>query len=97
MVQLVSFLTLNVGGSSSLAGLSMTISLLKFYVILLQEVKSTQDQVDSSINRFGYSCLVNVDSDDSNKPGTALIWKNVFPVIGDPVRRHQGGGLERDS
>ena len=60
----------------------MTISLLKFDVILLQEVKSTQDQVDSLINRFGYSCLVNVNSEDSNKPGTALIWKNFLPVIG---------------
>ena len=76
MDQLVNFLSLNVGSITSLAGLSMTLSLMKFDVILLQEVKASQCQVDSLVNRAGYTSLVNVDCDDGNKPGTAIIWKN---------------------
>ena len=60
----------------------MTISLLKFDVILLQEVKSTQSQVESLVARFGFSTLVNIDCDDMNKPGTALIWRNTVPLVG---------------
>ena len=82
MATLIIFLFLNVGGSSSLAGLNMTISLMKFDVILLQEVKSTQSQVDSLVNRYGFSSLVNVDYDDLNKPGTALLWKNNLALTG---------------
>ena len=82
MAPLISFLSLNVGGSSSLAGLCMTISLWKFDVILLQEIKSTQSQLDSLISRLGFSSLVNIDPDDMNKPGTALIWRNSIPLTG---------------
>ena len=82
MAQLVNFLSLNVGGNSNLAGLSMTISLLNFDVILLQEVKSTQSQVESLVSRFGFSTLVNIDHNDFKKPGTALIWKNTIPLTG---------------
>ena len=80
MAQLVNFLSLNVGSSSTLAGLNVTISLLKFDVILLQEVKSSQIQVDSLVNRAGFSSLVNVDCNDINKPGTAILWRNNFPL-----------------
>ena len=79
MNPLVNILSLNVGGSSNLARLYMSISLMMFDVILLQEVNSTQCQVDSLVVRYGYSSLVNIDDEDSNKPGTALIWKNNFP------------------
>ena len=73
MASLFNFLSLNVGGSASLAGLCGAFSLRTFDMIFLQEVKSTQCQVDSLIARFGYSSLVNVDGEDSHKPGTALI------------------------
>ena len=82
MARLVNFLSLNVGGSSSLAGLNMTISIVNFDVILLQEVRSTQTQVDALVNRWGYSSLVNIDCQDLNKPGTAILWKNNFPLTG---------------
>ena len=47
MAQLVNFLSLNVGSSSTLAGLNVTISLLKFDVILLQIVKSSGIRIKS--------------------------------------------------
>ena len=78
----VNFLSLNVGGSSNLAGLSMKISITKFDVILLQEVKSSQNQIDSLVSRFGFKSLVNIDIEDINKPGTALLWRSTFPVSG---------------
>ena len=81
MTQLVNFLSLNVGSSATLAGLNMTISLMRFDVILLQEVKSSQLSVDSLVNRAGYSSLVNIDFEDINKPGTAIIWRKNFPLI----------------
>ena len=59
MNPIITFLSLNVGGSLNLAGLNMTISLMKFDVILLQEVKSTQCQVDALVSRFGYFSLLN--------------------------------------
>ena len=77
----VNFLSLNVGGNSNLAGLSMTISITKFDVILLQEIKSTQSQIDSLVSRFGFKSLVNIDSDDMNKPGTAVLWRSTVPVV----------------
>ena len=82
MTALVNILSLNVGGSSNLAGLNMSISMMMFDVIFLQEVNSTQCQVDSLVVRHGYSSLVNIDNEDINKPGTALIWKKNFPLIG---------------
>ena len=40
MTSLISFLSINVGGSINLAGLNMTLSLMNFDVIFIQEIKS---------------------------------------------------------
>ena len=76
MASLISFLSLNVGGSSTLAGFNMTMSMMSFDVILLQEIKPSQTQLDSLVQKFGFSSLVNIDTDDVDKPGTALVWKS---------------------
>ena len=81
MTSLIKFLSLNVGGKSNLAGLCMTMSLVNFDIILLQEVKLSQSEVEVLVCRFGFSSLVNIDPDDSNKPGTALIWRNTIPIV----------------
>ena len=57
-------------------------SMMSFDVILLQEIKSTQTQLDSLVQKFGFSSLVNIDTDDVDKPGTALVWKNTIPLSG---------------
>ena len=68
--------------STNLAGLNMTISMMKFDVILLQEVKMTQVQLDSAIRRHGFLASVNISEDDINKPGTAILWRETIPVTG---------------
>ena len=55
---------------------------MKFDVILLQEVNSTQIQLDSLVVKYGFSCLVNIDLDNIDKSGTALIWRNSVPLTG---------------
>ena len=82
MTSLISFLSLNVGGSTNLAGLNMTLNLMSFDVIFVQEIKSSQLQLDALVQKLGFSSLVNIDTNDSEKPGTALIWKNSIPLTG---------------
>ena len=60
----------------------MTMSLLNLDVILLQEVRPTQLQVESLVSKLGFSSLVNIDCDDINKPGTALISRDTLPLTG---------------
>ena len=55
MAHLISFLSLNVGGSTNLGGLFMTLSLMKLDVICLQEIKSSQFQLDALVSKFGFS------------------------------------------
>ena len=56
----VSFLSLNVASSSNLAGLNTAISTASYDVILLQEMKMTQEQLDPIVKRFGFKAHVNV-------------------------------------
>ena len=41
---------------------------MNFEVILLQEVRFTQSQLDSYVVKFGCSSLVNIDSENIEKP-----------------------------
>ena len=50
----LNFLSLNVGSNNNLAGLNTVISTASYDVILLQEIKMTQSQVDMAVNRYGF-------------------------------------------
>ena len=78
----LSFLSLNVGSNYNLAGLNTVISTANYDVILLQEIKMTQGQLDMAINRYGFLSKVNISEEDQHKPGTALLWKTSIPLSG---------------
>ena len=80
MNQLISIMTLNVGMSSSLAGLVTLLSLNSVDLIFLQEVKSSTDQLMSILSGLGFSAEANINVDFPSSPGTAVIWKQSLPV-----------------
>ena len=74
----LNFLSLNVGMSSSLAGLSALITTEKLDIIFLQEVRMTSLQIESQL--AGFRAVANIDHDNLNIPGTALVWRQALPV-----------------
>ena len=78
----LNFLSLNVGSSYTLAGLNTVISTVNYDIILLQEIKMTQIQLDTAVNRYGFLSKVNINEENQHKPGTALLWKKTVPLSG---------------
>ena len=78
----LNFLSLNVGSNNNLAGLNTVISTASYDVILLQEIKMTQSQLDIAVNRYGFLSKANISEEDQHKPGTALLWRTSVPFSG---------------
>ena len=76
----IKFLSLNVGMKSDLAGLKTLIQVYKLDIILLQEVRISDEQLNQQFRNLGFSGKVSVDTEDPMKPGVAILWKSVLPV-----------------
>ena len=76
----INVLSLNVGMSSTLAGLRALISSNDFHLIFLQEVKNTDADLNMFLQNLGFHIVLNVDTEMSSKPGTAVIWKDSLKV-----------------
>ena len=76
----IRFLSLNVGLKSDLAGLPTLIQVHKLDIILLQEVRLSDDQVDLIVGKHGFKGKVNINADEPLKPGTAIVWRSSLPV-----------------
>ena len=76
----IRFLSLNVGMKNNLAGLTSILINQKLDVAFLQEVKLSDEQLGSQVGRYGYVCQVNINSEDTSKPGTAMVWRSSLPV-----------------
>ena len=76
----IRFLSLNVGMKSNLAGLLSLLINHNLDVVFLQEVKITDEQLISQIVKYGYLGQVNIDLEESSKPGTAKVWRSSLPV-----------------
>ena len=74
----LNILSLNIGMSSSLAGLPALITTEKIDIIFLQEVRMTSVQIESQLS--GFRAIANIDQDNLNIPGTALVWRQALPV-----------------
>ena len=61
-MNLLKFLSLNVGMQSSLAGLPALIELEGFDVVLLQEVRFNSEHIESLVK--GFEASVNIDPDN---------------------------------
>ena len=75
----INILTLNVGMNQNLAPLVTLINLNQVDIVLLQEIRSSKDYLDSLLGSLGFQTEVNVDI-DSSRPGTAIAWKSNLPV-----------------
>ena len=72
------FLSLNIGMSSSLAGLSAIVDFEDIDVVFLQEICLTSDQIEQFLR--GYRAVSNIDQENINTPGIALAWRQEIPV-----------------
>ena len=76
----VTFLSLNVGMSATLAGLPSLIIAQNLDIVFLQEVRLNCEQLNLFIGNLGFKAEVNIDADQPTRPGTALVWKKSLPV-----------------
>ena len=74
----INFITLNVGMSASLAGLSDLAESEDLDVLFLQEVNLGKNQIESILR--GYKAAVNIDENNPSRPGTALVWREDIVV-----------------
>ena len=80
MREKIRFLSLNVGMKSDLAGLITLIQVHKLDIILLQEVRISEEQINQQLENHGFTGKVSIDADDSMKPGVAIVWRSALPV-----------------
>ena len=76
----IRFLSLNIGMKSNLAGLPILLGTHRIDIAFLQEVKMSDDEMNSKLDKFGYKSKVNFNLEDTAKPGTALVWRSTLPV-----------------
>ena len=74
----LNILSLNIGMSCSLAGLSGLISSENLDIVLLQEVRLSGIQIENQLP--GFKAIANVDLDNLSTPGTAVAWRLGIPV-----------------
>ena len=76
----IRILSLNIGLKSDLAGVLTLISVHKLDLILLQEVRITDEQINQQLGNHGFKGIVNIDEEDPSRPGTALAWRSTLPI-----------------
>ena len=80
MESFINILTLNVGLSSTLAGLNTLATVNNVDLILLQEVRASNEQVQNMLGISDFQVEVNIVPDAPFKPGTAVAWRKSLPV-----------------
>ena len=81
MANLTNILSLNVGMNAGLAGLTTLLSVFPADLILLQEVRISNDQINSLLCGLGFSAEVNIDNESPSSPGTAFAWRNSMSQV----------------
>ena len=76
----LNILSLNVGMSSTLAGLNSLILSNNLDLVLLQEVKVSKEQLNAMLSSLDFQAEVNLDTESPTLPGTAIAWRNSLPV-----------------
>ena len=78
MASILNLLSLNVGSSSSLAGVVALIESENIHIVFLQEVRVSGDHIEHLLR--GFNAVANVDIENSSSPGTAIAWRKNLPV-----------------
>ena len=76
----IRILSLNIGLKSDLAGLMTLISVHSLDLIMLQEVRITDEQLNQQLDKHGFTGMVNIDAENPLTPGTALVWRSTLPI-----------------
>ena len=76
----IRILSLNIGLKSDLAGLLTLILVHRLDLILLQEVRITEEQINQQLISHGFTGMVNIDEENPSTPGTALVWRSTLPM-----------------
>ena len=76
----IRFLSLNVSLKNNLAGLESLLKVHKLDIILLQEVRINDDQIDILVGKHGFKGKVNINPEEPSLPGTAIVWRSCLPV-----------------
>ena len=79
----IRILSLNIGLKSDLAGLLTLISVHRLDLVMLQEVRMTDEQMNQQLGNHGFTGIVNIDAEDPLKPGTALAWMSNLSIKQD--------------
>ena len=69
----IRILSINIGLKSDLAGLLTLIAVHKLDLVIMQEVRITDEQLNHQLGNHGFKGMVNNDADDPVKPGTAIV------------------------
>ena len=70
--------SLNIGMSSSLAGLSSLVESENIDIVFMQEVRLSSEQIEQTLH--GFKAAVNIDPNNLTKPGIALAWRESVPL-----------------
>ena len=73
-------LTLNIGGSSTIAGLLSILRLDNPHLVMIQEVTLSSEQLCVQVSKFGYKAATNIDMTNPSALGTGLVWQSHLPV-----------------
>ena len=71
-------LSLNVGMSSSLAGVADLVKFENIDIVFLQETRLISEQAEQLLR--GFKAVSNIDEEDITKPGITLAWRQELPV-----------------
>ena len=80
MREKIRLLSLNVGMKSDLTGLITLIQIHKLDIILLQEVRISEEQMNQQLKNHGFTGKVSINAEDSMQPGVAIVWRSVLPL-----------------
>ena len=72
--------SLNIGGSTTLAGLLSMLRLDKPHLVMFQEVKVNTEQLNVQVAKYGYRAVTNIDVNNPSALGTGVVWQSHLPV-----------------
>ena len=74
----INIFSLNVGMSSSLAGVISLVQSERLDLLFLQEIKLSGPEIEAQLP--GFCAIANIDPECSSKPGSAIAWRSALPV-----------------
>ena len=74
------FISQNIASSKKLERITETLKRKQPDILFLQEVTLTTAQLQAAVLPLQYKCDSNIDIDNPNSPGTAVVWKSNLPV-----------------